>query len=309
MKRAKGDVFESKSGGGGIALMGAVFLAAGAFIAFTGFGDSNEAPWYFVVPFGLVFIVVGTGLAFGRSGVRIDLLRRSIVKWQGLMVPMRSQKLSLDSFQKVTLSQESRGDSDSRTVVYPVRLKSAGRTADVEISAPQSYERARAKAEELAKFTCFPLEDSTSGTVVIRSADALDLPIKEIAARKDEDIQVPTAPAEMKCSISFGPGGSVVVEIPGRRAGRASLLIALPPLAFSAFVFFGFFLSFLRDTADVMPPAARLGIAAYINLIRGVANSGRVRCHRFRKEKKHSRNSVAVRACCRYVRTFLENED
>ncbi len=267
MRRGKADIFESKNGGGGIALFGSVFLAAGVLIVFTAFGDANDAPWYFVVPFGAVFIAVGAGLAFGRTGVRIDRLRRSIVKWQGLIIPMRSQKLSLDAFRKVTLTQESRGDNDSRTVVYPVRLKGEGKTADVEIAAPQSYARARAKAEELAEFARFPLEDSTSGTAVTRSADALDLSIKEIAAREGEDIQLPIAPSAMKSSVSFGPGGSVSVEIPARRAGRSSLLIALPPLAFSAFVFFSFFLSFLRDTADGMPDTARLGIAAFIFVI------------------------------------------
>ncbi|HOY61926.1 MAG TPA: hypothetical protein PLS19_08550 [bacterium] len=267
MRRENSDIFETKSGGGGLALFGSAFLAAGIFIMSTAFGADNEAPWYFVLPFGLIFATVGAGLVFGRSGVRIDRLRRSIVKWQGLIVPMRSQKLSLDAFRKVTLTHESRGDSDSRTVVYPVRLKGEGKTADVEIASPQSYERARAKAEELAKFTRFPLEDSTSGTVVTRASDALALSIRETAAQEGEDIQVPPAPQEMKSSASFGPGGSVSVEIPARRAGRASLLIALPPLAFSAFVFFSFFLSFLRDTSDGMPAAARIGIAAFIIVI------------------------------------------
>jgi hypothetical protein len=76
------DVLRGRSGGGWLTLIGLPFLGVGIFVLGSALGlwalTDNPLPWFFGIPFGGIFAAVGSALALGRGGLRIDTRARTV---------------------------------------------------------------------------------------------------------------------------------------------------------------------------------------------------------------------------------------
>ncbi len=211
------DILETKSGGGFLMLFGLPFLLAGLFIITTPLElfplGGDDAPWYFVVPFGAVFTLIGAGLMFGRRGVIIDRRQKTVTTWYGIFVPMKQTQHYIDTYRQLTVTREIRRGDKSSYTVYPIRLKGGPVSEEVNLGEPRDYHEARYSAESIARFLKMPIADSSSGEKVIRDADKLDESIRERARRTGEKIKIPGAPFDTKVKVRQ-ESGEVIVEIP-----------------------------------------------------------------------------------------------
>ncbi|MCX5808371.1 MAG: hypothetical protein NTX36_03195 [Proteobacteria bacterium] len=95
------DILQIRKGGGCLTLFGLPFFIAGLFVLQIPFGlipmrmeGGGPLVFYIVFPIGIAFAVVGAALAFGRNGVIIDRRRQTILKWWGLIIPFKKNRIS-----------------------------------------------------------------------------------------------------------------------------------------------------------------------------------------------------------------------
>ncbi len=232
---------ELRSGGGCISLFGTPFLLAGLVImqiplGLIPFEDRPEGPLVsaLIVLFGSVFAVVGAALVFGRSGIILDRGRGRIVRWWGLLVPMKRVEHMLDSVRQVEMDF-SRGDSDSADT-WPVKLSGEGLPKPVTIAQPVAFPEARQIAEELARFLHKPLVDSSTGEQVTRDAEHLDESWRDRVRRTQEaSAPLPPQPPGMRARVERTADGCVF-HIPGPPLSARHTLPALFPVVFAGFV-------------------------------------------------------------------------
>jgi len=244
------DILKTRSGGGFLMLFGLPFLLAGLFIMATPLElfpiNDGDAPWYFVVPFGLVFATVGAGLMFGRSGVIIDRRQNVITKWYGLLVPMKQTQWPLDLYKQLTITKEiRRGDKTSYTV-YPLSLTGGPGAEQIKFEEPREYQTARKSGELLARFLKVPVADSSSGEKVIRDAERLDESIREKARRTGERVKIPEAPLDTKVKV-HQESGEVLVEIPATGITPIAYLKLAMQMVFMVVIVVWFLLPMVRD--------------------------------------------------------------
>lgn len=254
------DVIEIKKGGGCLALFGLPFLLAGLLVMQAPFGlipmdwEGGPPPWYFALPFGAVFAMVGGALVFGRSGIRIDKRLNTARRWWSFLgVIVKSMETPLGMFEAVSLSRENRGDSDSSKIVFPVKMVGGASEVDpIELAAPTSYEEGRKAAEELSKFLSLPLEDSSAGKTVVRDAEKLDESYRDRSRRTAEPALYASMPMNMR-SVIRGEYGALVVEIPPPPLSGVHYLQMLFPLIFAGLIYYFFLRDFLgADTPQVI---------------------------------------------------------
>ena len=236
------DIIERKSGGGCLTLFGIPFFLAGLWVLLIGFG-AGPAPAAggflasaAAVVVGVIFMTVGGILIFGRSGLIIDRRENRVVRWQGLLVPLRRTVRPLDSFDGVRLDRNREGETKS----YPVQLttRRGDPTGAMAVEEPTDYQRARQTAETLARFIRKPLEDRSSGTPVIRDPDLLDESLRELVRRLGEDTGFfPPQPIPMRTKIEQTTDG-VILSIPGPAFGPGRLLRLAIALAFAGIAAF-----------------------------------------------------------------------
>lgn len=259
---------ELRSGGGCISLFGTPFLLAGLFVLQIPLGlipvqDRPEGPLAsaLLVLLGSVFAAVGAALVFGRSGIVLDRGRGRIVRWWGLLVPMKRVEHMLDSIRQVEMDF-SRGDSDSADT-WPVKLSGEGLPKPIAIAQPVQFPEARQIAEELARFLRKPLVDSSTGEKVTRDADHLDESWCDRVRRTQEAAApVPPQPPGMRSRIERTAEGHVF-HIPGPPLSARHTLPALFPVVFAGFVAW-FFLPALL--ALPMPDWIRYFFLGFIGL-------------------------------------------
>ena len=164
--------------------------------------DGKKAPVYFVVPFGLVFASVGAAFTLGRSGVVLDRRLGKVIKWWGLLVPMKRKEHPLENFEWVGLRREVRRTSKGRSyTVFPVRLEGKGNTLD--LAELHDYTEARKRAEEVAKFLDCDLREKRDGRTVVREAGKLDESLRERMQRIGEQVTMPQQPADGKTKFEI----------------------------------------------------------------------------------------------------------
>lgn len=212
------DIWEARSNGHvGLFLFGLPFLLAGLFVMSTPLGlipvEGDSGPWYFLVPFGSVFALVGLGLMTGRRGVIIDRRRHRIVTWYGLLIPMKRKECLLDFYDRLTLSREVRKSDKSTRIVFPVRLEGNGQNEPAHVEEPQDYHQARATAESLAEFLRLPLADRSSGKEIVREPDRLNESIRERVRRTGEEIPEAAPPPQMRSTLEEA-SGTLNIHIP-----------------------------------------------------------------------------------------------
>lgn len=213
------DRLEFRSGGGCLTFFGLPFLGAGLFVMSLPWTTSSaqwqggqQAPWFFLVPFGAIFALVGAALSFGRRGAVLDRRQGLLITWWGLLVPFRTKQRKLEA-DAVRLNTEVRRSDKSTYTVYPVRLQYRGK-AFYTVGEPQVMKEARASAEQMAKFLNIPLEDETAGTKVVRAPDELDMSLRERLQKKGEDAkELPPQPENLRAAYD-ADGDSLLVTVP-----------------------------------------------------------------------------------------------
>jgi len=268
------DVLETRSGGGCISLFGLPFFLAGLAVWILPVvlpqGGGEPPPLLFTIPFGAVFVAVGGGLVFGRSGLMIDRRKKAITKWWGLMVPMKKKQHDLNDFAQVGLSKEIRRSSSSSGgsstyTVYPVRI--VGEEEKLNIEEPRDYFEARRAGEAVAKFLGFALTDSSSGTGVTRQASELDESIRERTRRTGEEVALPDQPENMKTHVEIG-ASSVRLETPPAGLGLDTIVMMLMGLVIPGVVGTVFLPQVLKD--QDMPRPIKIAFLSFIGVFMAV---------------------------------------
>ena len=290
LTRRDPDVVEVKQGGGCLSIFGLPFLLAGLFVLQIPLGlipvksEGGAPPPLLLVLFGLVFTTVGAALVFGRSGVIVDRRMGKVVKWWGLLVPMKRTEYSLGLFQRVSLSRQA-GDSDSPDT-YPVRLEDGEGQKMVAILQPTDYLEARRAAEELAKLVSKPLEDTSSGEKIVREADRIDESLREKVKRTREDVgSLPPAPPDMRTKIEQ-TGDGVILDITAPEGGILRYLPFVFALGFAAFIANVFIRGLLELPG---PPAIRYGFILFITLFFILAPVGSALAHLRKVSASHTK--------------------
>ncbi len=262
-------------GGGCFVLFGLPFSIAGI-VSMTSplwttpkWEGGGDTPWFVPVLFGMPFLLVGAGFIFGRAGIAIDKRSGTVTKWWGAIVRFSSKSFPTDEVKAVTISREvrtshsSKGGSSSYTV-YPVRL--AGAAKPVNVEEPRDYEKARRRAEELAKFLDVGVEDSSTGKRIVREAGTLDESLRERYRREGRPPERPAEPAGCRivsgasgseATFDLPPKGFAAVEIIGMVIAAA---FALVPFIFLGPMLFGSSDSEGFDIEKMWPLAIFLGV-------------------------------------------------
>jgi len=232
---------EIRSGGGCLSLFGMPFLLAGLIIMLIPLGvipfeEQPEGPLVsaLIVLFGSVFAAVGAVLVFGRGGIILDRGRGRVVRWWGLLVPMRRMEHRLDAIRQVEMDFSS-GDKDSADT-WPIRLAGEGVPKPITVAQPTAFSEARRVAEELARFLQKPLVDSSTGERVTRDPGHLDESWRDRVRRTQEAAApMPPEPPGMRTRIERTAEG-YVFHIPGPALTWLHYLPVLFPVGFAAAV-------------------------------------------------------------------------
>lgn len=232
---------EFRSGGGCLTLFGLPFLLAGLFVVQIPLGllpleERPEGPLVsaLVILLGSVFALVGAALVFGRSGVILDRGRGRIVRWWGLLVPMKREETMLDAVRQVEMDF-SRGDSDSADT-WPVKLSGEGIPKPIAVAQPAKFAEARRIAEELARFLHKPLVDRSTGEKVTRDAGHLDESWRDrVRKTQGHAAPMPPQPPGMRSRVERTAGG-YIFHIPGPPLVWYHFIPVLFPIVFAGFV-------------------------------------------------------------------------
>jgi len=263
------DVMSYRSGGGCLMLFGLPFLVAGLFSMLSPLlpqryrpresKTGRPVPVAGAVALGGLFAAVGAGLMFGRSGKDLDRRTDTLTTWWGVVVPFRRKVYRLSDVQRVSLTREVRRSRNSSYTVFPVRLHGL----NVILEESRDPDKARAAAEQVAKFLGCPLADSSLGTQVVREAAELDESVRERVRRTGERPEVPPPPACQRCRTRV-VADTLCVEIPppGFRAWHVVPLVAA--LGMPVFAAVVFVVPLLQERG--MPTAVKVALVAFIGV-------------------------------------------
>ncbi len=262
------DHLHFKKGGGCLMLFGLPFFGIGVFFLILGLqgkatteGGEVAEPWQ-VLLITTPFILVGGALMFGRAGVEIDRRAGVVRSWWGLLLPFKTKRRELSEFTHVSVRRKViRGDKSTR-IVFPVEL--AGEGDDIECESLSDYNKARAKAEEVAKFVGLNLHDSTAGQTVVHESAYLDESVADRARRLGLAVEWPELPAGSRIEYET-VGESAVIRLPPPGRPWIYLFMLIPALMFVAFFVFGFLPFFLSGTGDE-PLPFRLFLYGFLSL-------------------------------------------
>jgi hypothetical protein len=287
VRHVTSDRLQVREGGGGIALFGLPFFAAGIFLGLTALGlvpmsNAHEMPawgWPALVLMAVAFTGVGGTLVFGRSWTTIDIAQRTVLKQWGLLLPLRERSFRLDDYSGVTLSFV-RGDSDSADR-FPVGL-SARSGADLPLCSFTEYAESRTCAVAIARHARLDVEDATTDHPIRLAPDQADQPFHLAAWTKRVSGSSAERPHNARSEVGHDAGGvRIVIPKPRRHALVFALgliplavpLIFAPPLAVFfrsthtpdpvAWTFLGFLILFF----GILPATSALN--AYVRSRRG----------------------------------------
>ena len=249
------DRIQIRQGGGGLAIFGLPFFAAGVFMLLTVAGfiemsnsDSVSLPGQLGLLFmGLVFTAVGGALSFGRGWTTIDSTRREVIKQYGLMVPMYTDARRVDGFDTVILGFV-RGDSDSADT-FPVTLRSS-RGQGLKLDSSTQYGDARGYATAVAALLRLDFEDATTDHPVRLAAGQADMPLQQ-RLQMDGLQNEPARPPDARSEVTRELDG-VRITIPTPHSHPIGYVLTLIPVVVSL-VFVSPLLRFFRQTRTPEP--------------------------------------------------------
>ncbi len=265
------DRYSMKSGGGAtLTVFGLLCFASGVgFIVAAAAGvlkgkDGNPPSLAFAIPFGLFWATVGVALMFARAATDIDARSRTVTKWWGLLVPFGSTVTSLDTMRVVTIKREVQRSDKSTITVYPVRIEGEGEPIGIEVL--REHAKARIRAEEVAKFIGFGIEDSSTGEKIIREAGTLDMSLRDRSRASREPTERPSEqPTGSRVTVTSA-GSQATFDLPARGLCAAEIamiafviLVACAP-AILFFVGIRDQPALLKDIGKALPLVALFGL-------------------------------------------------
>ena len=138
------------------AVTGVPFLAFGLFVALLPAskpGEFTGGHAAAVVLAGVLLLGIGVFFTFNRRGVVIDMNRRELIRWWGILVPMRRWRFPIDHYTSIKLGPARKAgqriDDDS---FYPILMKGTNQP-DVRIVDVKGRKQSRQAAREIAEFT------------------------------------------------------------------------------------------------------------------------------------------------------------
>jgi hypothetical protein len=174
----------------------------------------------------LVFLGLGSVMLFGRRWLTLDLGRGSVIRRQGLLIPMRTEVRRLSEFTAVAVGFDP-GDSDSPER-YPVHLRAAS-AKDFVISTPAQFSEARKQAEYLSRFLRLPLADRTTDHETVVSPEHAFDSLRDRLLRSAAETERPIPPPGMLSKVTESSGEAIVV-IPGARFPLSGVFGVLVPV-------------------------------------------------------------------------------
>jgi hypothetical protein len=141
-----------------------------------------------------------------------------VVRWWGVVWPIRRAERRLDEFDRVVLSEEVTEVGGHENLTYAVRLAGDGTPMDLQHTI--SPDAARLEAEAVARYADLPLHDETADEAVVRAASELDESVRERALREGArpDPGPPSEGSAVRCHVD---ADALVVELPRWRLGMA----------------------------------------------------------------------------------------
>lgn len=236
------DRLQLREGGGCLSLFGLPFLLAGIFVTLLGLGvvpmnNGADVPawaWSLMVVMGLVFVGAGGALCFGRSWITLDKAQGKVRKQWGLLVPLRSEELSLGDYEAVVLGFKA-GDSDSADR-YPVLLKAKVERADLELSSATQYGESRHHAAAVARFLGVRLIDASTEHESVIATDRVDATFQERVRTGDEQGGEAVRPLRLQSRVRES-ANTVEIVLPGpgfQPAGLLGVAVSIGLLMYAA---------------------------------------------------------------------------
>lgn len=240
-------------------LLGGLAVIGGGLSGWLRDANTGDAPQLiFILLFGCGFTAVGVGFVLGRSGVSFDRRTKQATVWWGLLIPLKKSDYPLDSLEQVAITKEVRRSKNSTYTIFPVRVTHAAKP--IKISEFRDFQKARGKAEEVAKFLNLPVADSTEGQTKMRAANELDQSIRDQAQAKGATIEVSPPPANCRVRHELA-NGKLTLEIPP--VGMPTIAMAImAAIVLLPMIFAGIFAFFFLETGDT-PPFMKLFIAGF----------------------------------------------
>lgn len=256
-------------------IFGLPFFGAGLFVIYSGFAEAAKgsgggpASLLGIIPFGLIFVIAGASVMFGRKGVVVDPFVRTAYSWWGLLVPFKKKYYEFGEDSKLAICKETRRTKNSTYTVFVVRFLS-GKSKGLLLDECRDYPRARKAAEKLAKMFEWPLHDRTGEYEVVRLPEELDMSLREQLRHKGQVLDFPEPPEGSKVAYEVA-GDEVILEVPPAGFGLGPCVltgfgvIALVGLTIGGMVFYN---EFLKNAPA--NPQARIPIYVFAGVF-GVA--------------------------------------
>jgi hypothetical protein len=277
-------MWEIRGGGGCLALMGLPFFTVGLFMLLGAsgvlglqFDESNISGRVVLFIMGLIFTSIGGSMMFGRRRLIIDRSQGMVIDTFSIIAPLWRREARLAEIAKIAVTKHV---GDHNSITYPITFAGSSLAKPISVTSANDYFEARKMTEDLAKFLSLPIEDATSGAVVVRKVEQLDETVRDRVRHMGEPVPVPSAPAILKSRIEPGSEG-LIIDIPASW-GLAGWIQLAVPFIFIIF-FFEFFIPFgafakLPKILTFVLPAIGLVIFGLIalNTARSVRRSTRV---------------------------------
>jgi len=191
---------------GVVLLLGGLLMVAGAFM----YPEATQTARLLGGLVGGVLVLLGSGLALGRSFKAVDRQQDTVlvsyglgVRSLGLYLPIWNDPKPLGRFSHVDVHREIRTNGKILYTVFPVRLEGDGEPVVMDTTG--NYQHARRMSEGLAGFLDWELHDHTGDKIVVREASHLDESLAQRLARTGEPVEIPARPTEMLSEVNRGP--------------------------------------------------------------------------------------------------------
>ncbi len=245
-----------REGGGCLSVFGLPFFGAGIFmllsvLGLVTIGNEGEVTrwtWLLLAVMGIVFTLVGGGLAFGRSWTTIDSTDRQLVSEWGLLRPMRAQTTPLGPYTSVELGFIE-GDSDTSDQ-FPVTLKT-GSGPGLRVCSFTQYADALTSASAVASHLHLELVDASTDHPVRLTADEAGRPLQDRLPNQHRPTPRVERPPTARSEV-HDEGRSVRIVIPRPRTHPIAIAVLLAPAAIPL-LFFSSLLQFFRQTRTPEP--------------------------------------------------------
>ena len=180
----------------------------------------------------LVFLGFGSVMLFGRRRLTLDLGKGLLIRQQGLLFPMHSQKRNLSEFSAVVIAYDA-GDSES-PVQYPVQLQ-AIQGREFVISTHAQFSESRKRAEFLSSVLRLPLVDATTDHRTVLEPERVGEALKERLQQVNLDTERVDRPPELHSEVNMAVGETTIVMFGANKV--PPIFLGLGPIAALLFVF------------------------------------------------------------------------